>query len=413
MSSDRQRPRWVDSLNASARNLGAGAASVVSLDEVDILRAAADASGSSDFGDAWFREPLGVLLRALEEEAEVTLLGRIFARTEIQRALQNRLAIEATYRTHPEIAAERIDAPVFITGLGRSGTTLLHELFACDPRNRMPLQWELMYSVPPPETATYETDPRIDRVRAEISLREDADPAFPSMHQLAADQPTECIYLFNHQCASEMFLGEFFVPSYALWLAGRDWHPLYDYHQRILKLLQWHKPGERWVLKAPSHLSHLPTLLDIYPDARIVMMHRDPLRVLGSLTNLIATLQRMRSDQPIFEGTAEMMSAGFATMLARVIEQRASGAVGDDRIVDVLYTDLVADPLSATKRIYRFLDIAWSAEAEKRMTRYLTSRRHGERTGHIYDFAATGLDRDRQREQYQTYMAHYDVPLEV
>ena len=148
------QPGWVGAVNALGANLGDDGRSVVSLAEGEVIEAAAKATGLDDYGDGWFREPLRILLRALEDEARLTLLGRLLARAEIQRILQNRLAVEAMLARHPEIAAQPIEAPVVITGLGRTGTTLLHDLLAQDPAVRVPMQWELMYSVPPPAASS-------------------------------------------------------------------------------------------------------------------------------------------------------------------------------------------------------------------------------------------------------------------
>ncbi|HER19608.1 MAG TPA: sulfotransferase [Chromatiales bacterium] len=341
----------------------------------------------------------------------MTLVGRLLARAEIQRILQNRLAVEATLRAAPEIANQEVRAPIVVTGLGRSGTTLLHELLALDPANRVPMQWELMYSVPPPEAASYATDPRIDRVRREIGVMDAADPAFPSMHELAADLPTECIYVFAHQFASDMFVGEFDIPSYTIWNGTADMRPAYDYHRRFLRLLQWRNRGERWALKAPSHLSHLTELFATYPDARVVVTHRDPLRVIGSLASLMATLRRMRSDHVDYDAIAGQMAFGFEYLTARVMEQRDEGLAGD--VIDVRYADLVEDPVATVRSLYETWDLPFDAAHAQRIRRRLASRENGQGGGHRYSFTDTGLERAEQRAKFAAYMQRYRIPEEV
>jgi hypothetical protein len=400
----------VDSVNALGANLGDAGASLVSLAEDDLLRAAQSNTGLDDFGDGWFRQGLAVLLDALEHEARLTLVGRILARAEIQRILQNRLAVEATLRSHPEIDEQTVDAPIFVTGLGRSGTTLLHELLSLDPANRVPLQWELMYSVPPPATATYGKDPRIDRVRREINVMDAADPAFSTMHELAADLPTECIYIFAHQFATDMFVGEFNVPSYAIWTGTADLAPAYDYHRRFLKLLQFRHSLERWVLKAPSHLGHLPELFTTYRDARVVITHRDPLRVVGSLASLMATLHRMRSDHVDYDAMASQIAFGFDYLTTKVMDQRDSG-IGENRITDVLYSDLVDDPVSAVRGLYERWGLAFAPELAGRIREHCANRSRA--AGHRYSFGDTGLDLVEQRRKFAGYMMRYRVAEEV
>jgi hypothetical protein len=405
------RPAWVDAVNALGANLGDAGRSLVSLGEDDLMAAAVANTGLSDFGDPWFRQGLGVLVRALENEARLTLVGRVMARAEIQRILQNRLSVEAELRAHPEIEGRPVEAPIVVTGLGRTGTSLLHDLLAQDPANRVPMQWELMYSVPLPEAATYGTDPRIEQVQREITLMDEADPAFPGMHALAADLPTECIYVFAHQFASDMFVGEFNVPSYAVWTGTTDLTPAYQYHRRFLQLLQWRHPG-RWVLKAPSHLGHLHQLFAVYPDARVVVTHRDPLRVIGSLASLMATLQRMRSDHVDYPAMVGGMAFGFAYLVRKVMKQRAAGVVPDDRIVDVRYTDLVRDPVGTVRGLYAGWGLPFDEAIAERIRRRLAAQQHGTQGTHRYTFADTGLDLAEQRAKFAAYLERYDLPAE-
>ena len=407
------REPWVEHLNALGRNLGDDGRSLVPLDEATVLAAARAAVGLDDFGDDWFRTALGKLLFALQGEARLTLLGRLFARSEIQRILQNRLRVEQWIREHPEVLAERIEAPVFVTGLGRSGTTLLHELLMQDPGNRVPLLWETFYSIPPPEAATHLSDPRVVASDLEITLMDAAIPAMTGMHENAGDLPTECIFLFAHQLATDMFTGEFSVPSYTLWLHTQDPAPLYSYHRRLLQLLQSRHRGERWVLKAPSHLSMLPALFQAYPDARVVITHRDPLRVIGSLCNLMAALHWMRSDHVDYDAIVRAMSFGFPFLCERVMKQRDAGELPAGRIADVLYRDLVRDPIATVCGLYAGWGRALSPAAEARMRAFLEDRRHGKRGAHDYAFESTGLDRDAERQKYAAYLARYGIPAEV
>jgi hypothetical protein len=406
------RPRWVEALNALGANLGDDGRSLVPLAADDLLAAAAANTGLGDYGDPWFRTGLRTLLDALEREARLTLTGRLLARAEIQRVLQNRLAVEGAWKAHPEIGREAVAAPIVITGLGRTGTTLLHDLLAQDPANRVPMQWELMYSVPPPETATYATDRRIERVRREITVMDEADPAFPTMHELAADLPTECIYVFAHQFASDMFVGEFNVPSYAIWNATTDLAPAYAYHRRFLQLLQWRHPG-RWVLKAPSHLAHLVPLFATYPDARVVVTHRDPLRVIGSLGSLMATLQRMRSDHVDYPGMVAGIAFGFAHLVQKLMRQRDEGLVPAGQITDVRYADLVRDPVGTVRGLYARWGLAFDEALAERIRARLARQQHGAGGGHRYAFEDTGLDLAAQREQFAAYLARYDIAPEV
>jgi len=407
------REPWVEHLNALGKNLGDDGRSLVPLDPATVLAAAQQATGLDDFGDDWFRSALAKLLAALEDEARLTLLGRLFARSEIQRVLQNRLRVEHWIREHPEVLEGRIEAPIFVTGLGRSGTTFLHELLMHDPANRVPLLWECFYSIPPPEPATYLTDPRVRASELEITLMDAAIPAMTGMHENAGDLPTECIFLFAHQLATDMFTGEFHVPSYTLWLHTQDPAPLYAYHRRLLQLLQSRHRGERWVLKAPSHLGQLPALFRAYPDAHVVITHRDPLRVIGSLCNLMAALHWMRSDHVDYDAIVRAMSFGFPFLCERVMQQRDAGELPEGRVHDVLYRDLVREPIESVRTLYAGFGRALSQGAEARMRAFLDERRSAKRGAHDYAFETTGLDRDSERKKYAAYLERYGIPSEA
>ena len=239
-------------------------------------------------------------------------------------------------------------APIVVTGLGRSGTTLLHELLACDPDNRPPLLWELLHTVP------YE-DASGDLCDDEITLMDEIVPAFTAMHENGGRLPTECIFAFAHQFSSDMYTGLYNVGEYTMWRSGADQAPIYDWHKRHLQTLQWvaERPTTRWVVKAPSHLSALPLLFATYPDARVVITHRDPLRVIGSLADLMATLHYMHSDHVDHAVLVEFMAMGLEMQMDHVTAERDAGAVPVDQIADVVYKDLVADPVGRHRTALR------------------------------------------------------------
>ena len=409
------RAPWVERLVQIGRNLGDDGRSLVCLDADALLAAAEGATGLSTWGGDSFREPLAVLCRALEEEAQLHLLGRIFARSELQRVLQARLGVVDWCNRHPQVAREPVERPVFITGLGRSGTTLLHELLAQDPANRVPHLWEMFFPIPPPHDASTLDDPRIDAAEREITLMDATVPAFTAMHENAGGLPNECIFLFAQELVTDLFTGEFRVPSYTMWVSACNMGPVYATHRRMLQLLQSRDRRERWVLKAPSHLSQLPALLAEYPDARIVWTHRDPLRVVGSLCNLMATLHWMRSDYVDYAAIVTAISFGMPYLCEKVMQQRKTGAVPEDRITDVLYAELVRDPLACVRRIYEGWGETLSVDAEARMREFLEARASG-RAGsavHEYDFATTGLDLRSERTRVADYQERYAVPSEV
>lgn len=418
----RNRPAWVRATNAAGRALeSAGLRS--RLDEETLLSSAVKRTGLSDFGDERFREPLGVFLRALEREAALTPIGRLLARHEVRTLLENRLRVEETFRRRPEIARERIDAPLFVTGTGRSGTSLLHELLAQDPRHRVLLSWEALHPCPASGAASgadladrrgdEPDDPRIRTAERELRLWERIAPEYRTMHENGALVPQECIYLTAHAFASDLLSGSYTVPSYAAWLAAADPRPAYLTHRRLLALLQWRRRGERWVLKAPSHLWSLEALLAVYPDARVVITHRDPLAVLASMTSLMATLVWIRSDRVDPTPLGRRMVKSLAAVLGRMTRLRDDGVLPSERVHDVRYRDLLDDPIAAVAGLYDHFGLALDAEAESRMRAYLAAKPRGRHGAHAWRLADTGVDVEEARKLFAVYRERYGVEAEV
>jgi len=416
------RAPWVDRVVAYGKGLGDDGRSIVSLGAGDLVEGAQRATGLDDVGDDWFRDPMQRLCAALDDEAELHLAGRLRARAELQVILQNRLRLVDLWQREPAISRESVRSPIIVTGLGRSGTTLLHELLACDPANRPPLLWELVHTVPGAIKGYRGAADEPDWVAvadAEITLMDAMVPAFTDMHENAGHLPTECIFLFAHQFSSDMFTGIYNVPSYTIWKSEADQSPAYDWHRRMLQTLQWDPRSEggtqeSWVLKAPSHLGNLPLLFATYPDARVVMTHRDPLRVVGSLADTMATLHWMHSDRVAHETLVEFLCMGVEIQMNGVTAVRDAGELPSDQIADVVYKDLVGDPIGTIERLYRSWDLQLSDEARRRLLAYEEARHRNRSVGeHHYRFEDTGLDLAQHRAVVTDYQRRFDVPSEV
>ncbi len=390
------------------RGVGDDGRSMISLHPDDLVHAASATTGLDDFGDGWWQEPFRRLCASLEDEARLHLPGRLRARGEIQLILQNRLRMVEMWKREPDVLRQPVHGPIVVTGLGRSGTTLLHELLACDPDNRAPLLWELLHSVP------YD-DESGDVCDDEIRLMDEMVPAFTAMHENGGRLPTECIFAFAHQFSSDVFTGLYNVPAYTVWRSSIDQSALYDWHKRHLQTLQWvaERPTTRWVVKAPSHLSSLPRVFATYPDARVVITHRDPLRVMGSLADLMATLHFMHSDHVDHAVLVEFMAMGLELQMDEVSKERDAGAVPEDRISDVVYRDLVADPLGTVERLYATWEVPVSPQFRVALEAYLAARHTGRGAGHDYSFTDTGLDLPTHRAMVADYQERFGVPSEV
>jgi sulfotransferase family protein len=346
-----------------------------SLDERSILTEAREKAALDDFGDPSFREPLRVLLAALDSEAGLLDFGRAVQRSRIVDLLVNRLRAEEQFRLHPEILAEEIRAPIVIVGLPRTGTTLLHRTLAQDPRLYSACWYECRYPAPFPGGQLGAADPRIAQAKAEVQAMLDGSPALAAIHPLDAMAADEEILLLEHSFLSTVPESAANVPSYGRWLDAHDQTPAYRYLRRLLQLLQWQKRqqgqhAERWVLKTPHHLGLADVLLEVFPGALVVQTHRDPLESIPSLASMITALWGLVAEHVDPKVVAQLWSAKMAAALRRCLEVRDRHP---DRFVDVWFLDAVRDPVSQARRIYEVAGLAFTADVEQRMRAFMAT----------------------------------------
>ena len=406
-----REPTWLDLVRDGVGLVARPGRRLLGLDATRMLATAIRRTGLRDFGDPSFREPLERLLRSLEREANLNLVGRIAAREDLTGMLVNRLLLERDRARHPEIAHEDIRRPLVITGLPRSGSTFLHGLLAQDPASRVPLHWELRFPSPPPERSTRDTDPRISRAARHIRWFHRLAPEFRKIHPVGARLPEECVVILSHAFLSFEFSSNWFVPTYQSWLEEQDLEPAYRYHRRFLQQLQWRCPGERWLLKAPPHLPGLRALFAVYPDADVIVTHRDPLEVVPSIASLHVVLRRTfsRAVDPLAVGPE--VSRMLADDIRRGFAARDAGCAAPERFLDVWYTQLMSDPLAVVRRIYRHFDLALTSEAERRMRDYLAANPKDRHGPHVYSLAQFGLDADVERARYRPYWDRWCTPV--
>jgi Sulfotransferase family len=383
---------------------------LVTFDAEELLERARRRTGLRDFGDDSFREPLAVLLRAYDHEAQLTFAGRMAVRASTSRLLEQRLWFEEYRKRHPDIGAQAIRRPLFIISLSRAGTTLLHRLLAQDAGNRTPRSWELMRPIPPPETATYETDGRIAQAERELRLFERfLAPDISAVHELGARLPEECLMIMAYSFRSFQFPSMNYVPTYQAWMEQHDLRPAYEYHRRVLQHLQWRHPGERWVLKAPAHIFAVEPIFATYPDAGIVHMHRDPLEVTASLTSLTTAIYAAFSQGIDSRRVGRDLVESLHTGLERYVRARDSDVARQQRFLDVDYRDLTADPMRTVRQIYEFFAMTLSADAEARMRRFLAENPQGKHGQHRYSLAQFGIDRDAEARRFAPYCERFGV----
>lgn len=374
-----------------------------------LLAEARERTGLEDFGDPSYREGLDVLLDDLAR-APLSDLGRGVWHGRLVGALVQRLRVEDWLARHPEIEQLPVPAPVFIVGLPRTGTTALSHLLAQDPGTRSLRVWESAQPVPPPETATEHTDPRIESATKQLEVIRQLAPRLAAMHEDTPTGPTENQDLLGMSFRTFHFEGMAWLPRYIAWWLGCDMVPAYRYHRRVLQLLQWRCPPDRWMLKSPPDSFFLDAVLAVYPDARFVMTHRDPAAVLGSVCSLLRVVQEMtgKPAEPEQLGAAEL--AAWAEALRRLLAVRAR--IGEARFADVHFDALVADPVGSIARAYETLGLPLTAQAEACIVAHARANPRGQHGTHPYRLEDYGLDRATVWNAFDFYLARCGVRRE-
>jgi hypothetical protein len=371
-------------------------------------------TGLEDFGDEDWREPFEIGVKSLQEEARLNLMGRLRTRSELLQALEARLQVEETYKRHPEIDQEQIIQPIVVVGQGRSGTSFLINTLAANPENGACLTWEMMFPCPPPEKETYLTDPRIEKAEKLHRQWVRVTPTLESMHEYGARLSMECSYLTGLSFRSIPWFGVLGqVPSYEAYMVKQDLEPAYKYHKRVLKLLQWKNPRKRWVLKDVASLDHMDVELKVYPDACFIWTHRDPVRALASMVNLMGTTHWGRSDYPLSNAAHLHMTdpTAAAERLNHVIDMLDAGAVPPGQIHHMQYLDLVRDPVGSIELAYRHFNIPLSDAGKKGMSDYLAANPRDARPPHRFG-AGSPEYLAKARAAFRRYQDTYQVPSE-
>ena len=378
-------------------------------DESELIAEARARTGLADFGDEGFREPLRVLLASLAE-ARLNRVGETVLRTSIRRSLVQRLRAHDWRVRCPEIARERIAAPLVIVGMMRSGTTLLQRLIARDPRFHCAYGWEIAEPAPRPDVDWTGPDPRIaDGVERDRQMRA-FSPALQAIHPTDALEAEEEIALLADAFLSHVPEASCDVPRYRSWLDAQDFTPAYRYLDEMLQLLQWQKrrrgeARERWVLKTPAHLGYLDTLLRVFPGAHVVWMHRTPLETVPSGASLNHTLWNLYADEvdPVKVGGQWLERMSFTTRRAIAFCDAQCGP-GAARVTHVDYRDALARPLEQVERILRAVGLDPLPEARRAMETWLARERSEPRPAHRYTAASFGLTEEAIRDAFAEYL---------
>lgn len=398
------------SLNAIGRSLE-GIGLQPRLDADRIVSRAIREAGSSDFGSDSYREPLERYLASLEAESALSTFGRIAIRKMLVSQLANRLRLQAWTKAHPESANEEVRRPWIILGLPRTGTSLLSMLLSLDPMVRPLLQWEGRSVVPPATLATAHEDPRIAQATQQTRSLHKLNPAFQVMHPMGAMLAEECVALMMLDLRCLGMETQALVPGYGHWLQDCDMTPAYLQHKKALQALQTGQPTEHWVLKTPNHLWCLETLLDFYPDARLIWTHRDPGPVTASVASLNCTMQGIfaRHSDPVAVGQQWLSKLQHAVRSGMQFDNRARETGNSNWCVHVHYNELMRDPRATLRKIYGHFDLEPSSLHERRVTAWLTEKPQNEFGRHLYDPTDFGWSYEELAQTWKPYVERFDI----
>jgi Sulfotransferase family len=372
----------------------------------DLLASALRRAKRHDFANPSFIQPLERLLSACNEEANLSLLGARALKIDVLRCLRNLLHFDAAEDACPSIVARPIVAPVFITGMPRSGTTFLHRLILQDPGTAGPRLFQLVYpyasSASPLLTAL-----RKRTVSLQLAVFRLFAPELNALHPVGVDAPEECTDITAQVFQSSRFESMFRVPSYTTWLERRGFLNAYHFHRRFLQHLDSQLPGRRWILKSPDHIFALDDLRTVYPDARLVFVHRDPVRVLASVAKLTEVLRRPFARSVDRLEIGQQVSASWLAGAQKMCVLASSG-----NALHLHYRQVVSAPLDAVRALYRYCDLVLTEEAEGRMRHWLRTKSNVKRAPRSYQPEEFGLDARLLRERFARYTDTFGIENE-
>lgn len=365
-------------------------------------------TGLNDFGDTWFFAHIDRLIPSINSQANLSAEGVYGAKHMIVSALEKRLRHVELVKNNPEILDEKVEVAVVLTGLPRTGSTMLHRMLAAAPTLTGVRWYETQNYVPLEGEVRGDPSPRREAAKGVLAYMLDKIPELMSIHPMSIDQPDEEVIILGQHFSSSMIESTYFVPDYAQWLSEQNPRPAYDDLIQILQSLQWQDPsrkGKSWVLKTPGHLMGLQTVLDVFPKAKIVMTHRDPVSTLPSYCSMEASLYKLGSDDISNEEIGRYWRARLKEWLDNFMQVR--GRADPSSFIDVQYDKLLQNPIDEGLRVLGSADVPIGPEIKNGMEEWIEANRREHRAAHKYSLEDFGLRADGVRKYYQNYITRY------
>lgn len=400
-------------------NWGAKALNTIGLAKIDLSEQTLTATaqhetGLERFGDESFLPGLHALLSSLETEARLNPFGRFYAKTNILGSLKNRLWANTCFEAHPEIRQRKIVAPIIIVGPHRSGTTRMQRMMSADSRLQYLKTWEGFNPAPRPGLPDFGKKVRREEVRKALGAIDRLYPGAFIGHPMDADWAEEEMLLLNHSFCSFSILGSYHVPSYYQWFLKHDKTDAYRYMADLMRLISWsngESEGKRWVLKNPQHMLDLDVLMKVFPDAKVVFTHRDPLKTVASVMSLMWRYAVQHTDVPVRAGMRDVWMDFCENAARRCMQMREIIPVSQQ--LDVYYEDMNKDWRAVMRRVYEFAEVEFTPEAEQALQGWLehseSENRHG---GHRYSLDDFGITKKEVDARMMFARERYAIPYE-
>lgn len=380
----------------------------VKLDREELLAQARARAGLQDFGDEWFFEPMDHFIDAANKEAGLTPEGVGGVVESIVKGLVDRLRMVEDIKRHPEILDEEVKVAGIILGLPRTGSTIFHRLLASAPGMTAIRWFECQNYAPfPGETPGSAMPERHAYAQAVIDGWLQLSPELASIHPLDPDGPDEEIIILGQLFVSTMIEGMSHVPSFAKWLDTYDQSRGHEDLKTILKYLQWQDPsrrGSKWVLKSPSNLPYAELAAKAFPEALLIMTHRDPVDTVPSYISMMVALYKLSAKLD-----EKQVAAFWFPRLAQWMEmfQAARAKIGEDRFIDIDYREVTREPLAQAERVLTRMGVPIDERVNAALAEFMAGNKREQRPAHAYSLERFGLTEDMIRDAFADYRARY------